>query len=96
MAFFNENNRGYFWVLLLFVLTMGFLTIFGERGLMRIYHLSRERDSIKAYNDNLRVENEAMKEEIERLKYDNRYMEAIARKELGMVGANEIVYRFER
>ncbi|MBI5285986.1 MAG: septum formation initiator family protein [Deltaproteobacteria bacterium] len=74
---------------------MGLLTIFGERGLLRIYYLSRERDSIKAHNTSLKAENEALSEEIQRLKYDRRYIEAIARKELGMVGVNEIVYQFE-
>jgi len=33
--------------------------------------------------------------EIRRLKEDNKYFESVARKQLGMVKENEIIYRFK-
>src|SRR3990172_7641877 len=80
----------------LFVTIVGLLTIFGDRGLIRVYKLSKERDSIKNYNERIKAENTAMKEEMELLKTDDKYIELIARKELGMIGTNELVYQFEK
>ncbi|MBI3754908.1 MAG: septum formation initiator family protein, partial [Deltaproteobacteria bacterium] len=72
------------------------LTIFGDRGLVRVYKLSKERDSIKNYNEKIQAENSSMRNEIERLKADDKYIEMIARKELGMIGKNEVVYHFKK
>lgn len=83
-------------ILLLFVAVIALLTIFGDRGLVRIYKLSKDRDSIKADNEKIAAENAAMREEIERLKNDDKYIELVARKELGMIGKNEVVYQFEK
>ena len=90
------NKKKYFISLSLFVAIVGLLTIFGDRGLIRVYKLSKERDSIKNYNEKIKAENTAMKEEMELLKNDDKYIELIARKELGMVGRNELVYQFEK
>ena len=90
------NKKKYFISLSLFVAIVGLLTIFGDRGLIRVYKLSKERDSIKNYNEKIKAENTAMKEEMELLKTDDKYIELIARKELGMVGRNELVYQFEK
>jgi len=90
------NKKKYFISLSLFVAIVGLLTIFGDRGLIRVYKLSKERDSIKNYNERIKAENTAMKEEMELLKTDDKYIELIARKELGMIGRNELVYQFEK
>ncbi len=90
------NKKKYFISLSLFVAIVGLLTIFGDRGLIRVYKLSKERDSIKNYNEKIKAENTAMKEEMELLKNDDKYIELIARKELGMIGRNELVYQFEK
>lgn len=82
--------------LLVFVVITALLTIFGNRGLVRVYKLSKERDSIKASNGKIKAENDALREEIQRLQSDNKYIEMIARKEMGMIGKNEVVYQFEK
>ena len=76
---------------ILFVL---FFTVFGERGLFRIYELSREKQEISRKSEELRAENERLKREVEALKSDRRYLESIARKDFGLVRPNEIVYQF--
>jgi cell division protein FtsB/cell division protein DivIC len=43
----------------------------------------------------LEEENQKLKEEVKRLQSDKRYIEEIARKELGMVKEGEIIYRFD-
>jgi cell division protein FtsB len=76
---------------ILFIL---FFTIFGERGLLRIYHLNQEKQETRKRLEELKVENEKLKREIEALKTDRRYLESIARKDFGLVRQNETIYQF--
>ena len=96
MTVWARKKKWYFIPLLVFVVMTALLTIFGNRGLIRVYKLSKERDSLKAYNGKVKAENDALGEEIQRLKTDNKYIEMIARKEMGMIGKNEVVYQFEK
>ena len=96
MAFWRRKKKIYFIPLLIVIAIISLLTIFGDRGLIRIYKLSKERYSIKTYNEKIKEDNIAMRDEIQRLKTDDKYIEMIARKELGMVGKNELVYQFEK
>lgn len=78
-------------VIILFIL---FFTVFGERGVLRIYRLAQEKEDIQKKADQIKAENEQLKREIEALKSDRRYLESIARKEFGLVRPNEIIYQF--
>jgi len=40
-------------------------------------------------------ENQKLREEVRRLQHEKRYIEEIARKELGMVKEGEIIYQFD-
>ncbi len=72
---------------------LGF-TVFGERGLLRIYRLNQEKDDIQKKVEQVRADNDRLKREIEALKTNRRYLESIARKEMGLVRSNEIIYQF--
>ncbi|MBI5644442.1 MAG: septum formation initiator family protein [Deltaproteobacteria bacterium] len=76
-------------------LFIGAFAVFGDKGLLDVYRLRRERDGILSYNRSLEQENKNLEQSIELLKSDKRYIGHIARKELGMIGKNEMVYRFE-
>lgn len=89
-------GKKYLVFLLLFVVIIIALTVFGDKGLIRIYRLSQERDSLKNENRKIMAENAEMKEEIHRLKTDDKYIELIARKEFGMIGKDEVFYQFEK
>lgn len=71
-----------------------FFTVFGERGLLRINHLHRDRDEMQKRLLDLRGENEKLKREITALQTDRRYLESIARRDFGLVRANEVIYQF--
>jgi cell division protein FtsB len=71
-----------------------FFTIFGDRGLLRIYHMNREKEETLKRLEELKSENEKLKREIEALKSDRRYLESIARRDFGLVRQNEIIYQF--
>ena len=71
-----------------------YFTVFGERGLLRINHLHRDRDEMEAQFQELKSENEKLKREISALQSDRRYLESIARRDFGFVRGNEVVYQF--
>jgi cell division protein FtsB len=50
---------------------------------------------IKVYKQSLKVENDKLKDYIYLLKNDKRFIENIAREELGLIKAGEIVYFFD-
>lgn len=79
---------------LAFILLFLSFTIFGERGLLRIYHLNREKEDISKRVSLVKAENDQLKREIEALKSDRRYLESIARKDFGFVRKNEVLYKF--
>jgi cell division protein FtsB/cell division protein DivIC len=77
------------------LLILGSLTFFGEKGIFNLLRLQKEVVRIKEKNLKLEEENQKLKEEVKRLQSDKRYIEEIARKELGMVKEGEIIYRFD-
>ena len=78
-----------------FLLILGLLTFFGEKGIFHLLRLKRELARIQETNQQIGVENERLKEEVRRLKNEKGYLEEIARKELGMVKEGEIIYQFD-
>jgi cell division protein FtsB len=82
-------------LMLAFVLILGVLVVFGERGILQRLHLQRELGRIKAANVKMAEENRKLKEEVRRLQTERKYIEEIARKELGMVKEGEMIYQFD-
>jgi len=80
---------------MIFLFILGSLTFFGEKGILNLLRLRKEVIRIKGINSRLEEENQKLKEEVKRLQSDKRYIEEIARKELGMVKEREIIYRFD-
>jgi len=71
-----------------------FFTVFGDKGLLRIYELRHDKSRINTRLNDAKTENEKLKLEIVALKTDRRYLESIARKDFGLVRSNEVIYQF--
>lgn len=71
-----------------------FFTVFGEKGLLRIYELKKDKSAIDLKLVKVKDENDKLKREVVALQSDRRYLESIARRDLGMVRSNEVVYQF--
>ena len=83
-------------ILVLFLfLIFGFFTFFGDKGIIHLLRLQKELVRIKDANAKIEEENRKLREEVKRLQYEKRYIEEIARKELGMVKEGEVIYQFE-
>src|SRR5210317_1173412 len=78
-------------VVLLFSLL--FFIIFGEHGLIDLNILKKERDQLAEKNEQRSRQNLSLSVEIDRLKHDPKYIENIARQELGMVGEDELILK---
>jgi cell division protein FtsB len=79
----------------LFLLVLGVFAFFGEKGILHLLRLKAELGRIRETNARLLEENQRLKEEVKRLQSDRRYIEEIARRELGLVKEGEILYRFD-
>jgi cell division protein FtsB len=82
------KKRPLLFILLFVFLVMGLLTFFGEKGILHLLRLKRELTRIQE-------ENQRLREEVKRLQQEKRYIEEIARRELGMVKEGEVIYQFE-
>ena len=81
------------WPLLLVLLLLG-LAIFGDKGILRAIQFNRQKASLQAELQRMEELNNALRQEIKSLRSDRRTIEDIARRELGMVKADELVYQF--
>jgi cell division protein FtsB len=67
---------------------------FGQYGFIHLYRVGKEREAYVQKIKKLTEENQALFDEIQRLRKDPKYIERVARKELGLVKKNEVIYRF--
>lgn len=78
---------------ILILFSMLLLIVFAENGLVDLNFLRKERDRLVEKNEGFARDNLVLYKEIERLKNDDKYIENIARQELGMIGKNEIILK---
>ncbi len=89
----GKGLRGFhFFIALIFAIAL--FAVFGDRGLTDVLKLKGERDRILKTNSVLEKKNRDLVKKIALLKKDKRYIEEIARDELGMIGPNDVIYRF--
>lgn len=96
MGLLKGYNRGIIIPILLLLSVMIFFTFFGEKGLLQVYRMRSELKEIERVNMELRRENERLRVEIDNLRTNKKYIEELARRELGLVKKGEIVYQFDQ
>ena len=67
---------------------------YGENGFVHLYQTKVEREASLERIRILSEENQALLEEIHRLRTDMGYVESLARERLNLVKENEVIYRF--
>lgn len=86
-----------FWRMLLpglLILMLIGVAFFGKKGILFAINSNRQKEQLQRQIQDLELVNQNLRKEIEALRSDPRYVEAIARKELGMVRPDELVYQF--
>jgi cell division protein FtsB len=83
-------------ILLVLLSLITYQTIFGDKGFIHLNQLEEELNNIKKINNNHRLENKLLRENIDLLKYNNLYIEEKARDELGLIKNKEIIYHIKK
>ena len=78
---------------LIVIFSIPLLIIFGDNGIADLRLLQTKRDRLIEKNEALARENVQLYHQIERLKNDPDYIESIARRELGMIGKDEVILK---
>ena len=68
--------------------------IFGGHGLMRWLQSDQDKKALTAELEKIEEQNTRTRREIDSLLHNEKYIETIARRDLGMVKADEIIYQF--
>ena len=94
MSDWLENPARLLLGLLFIIILIACLTLFGERGLLRLHRMQEELMELAEENKSLAAENRALEREIMQLRSDRDYLEKLAREELGLIREGEVVYHF--
>lgn len=95
MAFFKKSYFAYISILaFVAVLLLAWVSL-GRHGLIDLYKMQKEKEEYLAIIRDLKEKNRLLAAEIRRLREDKEYLESVARKELGLIKDNEIIYRFK-
>lgn len=70
------------------------LTVFGDNGLVELKRLRARHADLVVANERLKQENLQMYRAIERLQNDPAFIENVARRELGMIRSDELIFKF--
>jgi cell division protein FtsB len=70
------------------------VAVVGDKGILCAVRSQQEKETLQQQLQLLEMENQKLREDIESLRSDPRYLEAVARKELGMVREDELIYQF--
>ncbi|MBI4209860.1 MAG: septum formation initiator family protein [Deltaproteobacteria bacterium] len=90
----NWSSR-LFWIFVaIFTLAgLGYAT-WGERGMRDLFILKRHLRHIEERNQQIRVANRELTAEVDLLRKSERFIEKVAREELGMVKDGELIFVF--
>ncbi len=89
-----DGGRHNLWPLALVALILGF-ALFGDRGILHMLKLSSQKAELADKVSKFEAQNEQLRIEISALKNDRKYIERVARTELGMVRDDELVFQFQ-
>jgi cell division protein FtsB len=70
------------------------VVILGDKGWLELRRLQHTHQALIKGNTLLTQENSKMYDTIDRLQNDPEYIENIARRELGMIRSNELIFKF--
>lgn len=74
------------------VLVLALWIAFSPFGFVRSHKVEKRLAEAKQKIDRLKVENKALKKEIDRLQHDPAYVKEVARKRYGLIKKNEIIF----
>ena len=83
-------------LILCFVASLLFVWLsFGQNGLLDLYKMQTGKENNLTVLKDLRGKNKVLAYEIRRLLEDQKFFESVARRELGLVRDNEVIFRIK-
>lgn len=83
-------------LILCFVASLLFVWLsFGQNGLLDLYKMQTGKENNLTVLKDLRAKNKLLAYEIRRLLEDQKFFESVARRELGLVRENEVIFRIK-
>jgi cell division protein FtsB len=89
----NLKEKVFFSVVFFILFSIFVMAVFGKKGLVDLYKLKKEHAEVVEANKEIARENKSFLNEINRLKNDLSYIESVARKDLGFVTKEEIIFQ---
>lgn len=83
-------------LLILFLFSLFLLIISGDNGFVDFILINSEKNRVVEQNKKLVQKNIVMGREIERLKNDPKFIENMVRKELGLIGKDELIFKTDK
>jgi cell division protein FtsB len=81
---------------ILILVSLFFFVVFGEKGWIDLNIHKKEKLLLLEQNYRLEQKNLALSRTIDRLKNDLSFIESVARQELGMIGKDELIFKFKQ
>ena len=81
---------------ILVIFSLLLFIVFGDNGLVDLNLLKKERDRLIEKNTKITMDNLSLYREIDRLKHDSGYIEDVVRRELGLIGEDEVIFKLKR
>ena len=88
----QKPRKRYWWLLLLMVVSL-LCVLVVYRGAANLSRVQEELRQSRLTNQRLDAENRALYREVRRLRDDKAALEKAARREMGLVGEDEVVYQ---
>jgi len=80
---------------ILIIFSLLLFIVFGDNGLVDLNQLKRERYRLVEKNAKITMDNLSLYREIDRLKHDSTYIEDVVRRELGLIGEDEVIFKLK-
>jgi cell division protein FtsB len=89
----NKHKRLPWIILGVIILLLSFAFLTGSKSLFNLYSLYWQRNELLQEKERLEAENKQLKEEIEKLQNDMKYIEKMAREKYNLKREDEEVYK---
>ncbi len=80
---------------ILIIFSLFLFIIFGDNGIVDLNLLRKESHRLIEKNAKITMDNLSLYRESDLLEHDSRYIEDVIRRELGLIGEDEVIFKFK-
>ncbi len=87
-----QEKVGLFFTIMFLLLVLG-LIVFSKNGILDYTSLAKEKAAVVRENERIRKRNQILVQQIHRLRNDPEYIRHVAKHDLGMTAADDVVFK---